>query len=122
MKKIFFLLLIITIISCKKETNTTFDNNHLSVVEKVSGETLFSDNNCTACHKIDQKVVGPSLQDIAKIYKEKNGDLISFLKEESEPIVDASQYEIMRINLQVTKKMNDDELKALEEYILSQAK
>jgi cytochrome c551/c552 len=34
----------------------------------------------------------PSLQDIAKIYKDKNADMVSFLKGEGEPIVDPSQY------------------------------
>jgi cytochrome c len=38
------------------------------------------------------------LQDIAKIYKDKNADMVSFLKGEGEPIVDPSQYEVMKTN------------------------
>jgi cytochrome c len=41
--------------------------------------------NCVACHQVNQKVIGPSLQDIAKIYKDKNADMVSFLKGEGEP-------------------------------------
>jgi len=42
----------------------------------VAGSTLAADmpdlakkNNCTACHALDKKVVGPSFGDIAKKYK-----------------------------------------------------
>ena len=42
----------------------------------VAGSTLAADmpdlakkNNCTACHAIDKKVVGPAFGDIAKKYK-----------------------------------------------------
>ena len=124
MKKALILLALLVFISCKKEQNISSDEEQ-KTTQKPSlelGKTLFEENNCTACHKVDQKVVGPSLQDIAKIYKEKKGNLISCLKEEAEPIVDETMYETMKINLQVTKKMNDSDLKSLELYILNQAK
>jgi cytochrome c len=70
----------------------------------------------------DQKVIGPSITEIAKIYKEKKGSIVSFLKEESEPIVDPSQYEVMKANFAITKQMSDEELKALEEYIYTFSK
>jgi len=42
----------------------------------VAGSTIAADmpdlakkNNCTACHAIDKKVVGPSFSDVAKKYK-----------------------------------------------------
>lgn len=84
------------------------------------GEKLFEGRgNCTTCHKSDKKIVGPSLVEIAKVYREKQGDLVAFLKEEAPAIVDPHQYEAMRINLRLTKKMSQDELRALEAYILS---
>ncbi len=114
---IYFLLFSFFIISCtKKENKSTTEE------PKISGEAIFTENNCAACHKPDQKVIGPSLQDIAKIYKEQNGNMLAFLKEEAEPIVDPSMYETMRINLQVTKTLPDNQLKALEDYILSFSK
>ena len=54
-----------------------------------------------------------------KIYKEQNASIVSFLKEEGKPIVDPSQYEVMKTNFAVTKAMSDDELKALEAYVMS---
>jgi cytochrome c len=61
------------------------------------------------------------LQDIAKIYKDKNADMVSFLKGEGEPIVDPSQYEVMKTNFVVTKAMSD-ELEAIEAYVYSNLK
>ena len=87
------------------------------------GQVLFEEKgNCIACHLLDQKVIGPSIQEIAKIYKSQNGDLINFLKNDAKPIVDPSQYEVMKTNFAITKTMSEDELKAIESYILSQSK
>jgi cytochrome c len=54
--------------------------------------------NCIACHNVDSKLIGPSLQDIKNIQREKR-NMISFLKGESEAIVDPEQYEVMAANL-----------------------
>lgn len=123
MKRILIIVAVFaTFISCKKqqEIGTQKDSPEVATLEK--GEALFNENNCAACHQLNQKVVGPSLQDIARIYKEKSGNIVSFLKEEAAPIVDPSMYETMKINLQITKNMSDVELKSLEIYMLNQIK
>ncbi|MBA4133967.1 MAG: cytochrome C552 [Flavobacterium sp.] len=124
MKKIILLLLVITFASCKKEAEPTENQpQHDETAVAVSGQELFEGKGtCTACHLPDQKVIGPSIAEIAKIYKENKGSIVAFLKEEAEPIVDPSQYETMKTNFAITKKMSDEELKALEEYILSFSK
>jgi cytochrome c len=124
MKKIILLLLVITFASCKKEAEPTENQpQHDETAVAVSGQELFEGKGtCTACHLPDQKVIGPSIAEIAKIYKEKKVSIVAFLKEEAEPIVDPSQYETMKTNFAITKKMSDEELKALEEYILSFSK
>ena len=87
------------------------------------GQELFEGKGtCTACHKPDTKVIGPSIKEIVKIYKEKGASIAAFINEEGEPIVDPSQYETMKTNFAITKQMSDEELKALEEYMLSFAK
>ncbi|HEU0135943.1 MAG TPA: c-type cytochrome [Flavobacterium sp.] len=84
------------------------------------GRALFDNKgNCAACHQPDQRIIGPSIAEIAKIYKDSNGDIVAFLKENAEPIVDPEQYEVMKTNFAITKKMSDQELKALEAYIYS---
>jgi len=87
------------------------------------GATIFAGKGtCATCHKPDTKLIGPSLQEIAKIYKEKNADMVTFLKGEGKPIVDPSQFEVMKANFALTKTFSDEELKALETYIYSHLK
>ena len=126
MKKIVFLLSILIFISCKKESEESFGKDETTTeVQKPEelGAVIFAGKGaCVACHKPDVKLVGPSLQDIAKIYKEKNGDMVSFLKGEGEPIVDPTQYALMKPNLELTKTFSEEELKALEAYVYSTLK
>ncbi|MFN3752864.1 c-type cytochrome [Flavobacterium sp.] len=124
MKKYILIALITTFVSCKKETEENYGQpkqDNTAIV--ISGQELFEGKGtCNACHLPDQKVIGPSIAEIAKIYKEKKGSIISFLKEESEPIVDPSQYEVMKTNFAITKLMSNEELKALEDYIYTFSK
>lgn len=84
------------------------------------GKKLFEGKGtCMACHQPTTKVVGPSLHDIAKMYKDKNADMVKFLKGESEAIVDPAQFEVMKANFAITKQMSDEELKNIEAYIYS---
>ncbi len=107
--------------SCKKEENKSFKDSKENSI--AFGKTLFEgQGNCIACHQIEQKVIGPTLREIAKIYKEQNASIVSFLKEDSEPIVDPSKYEIMKTNFSITEEMTSEELQALESYIYSYSK
>jgi cytochrome c len=86
----------------------------------AKGQELFEGKGtCTACHKPDVKVVGPSIKDIAKIYKEKGASIADFINDKGEPLVDPSQYDIMKANFVITKAMSADERKALEIYMMS---
>lgn len=120
---LFFLLIFV---SCKSEsdkkeslptttTQTPTETNSLEL-----GKKLFNGKGtCLACHKPDQKIIGPSIVEIAQIYKDQNANMVEFLKGNLEPIVDPSQYEVMKANFQITKKMSDQELEALVEYMYS---
>lgn len=100
--------------NAKKTTETSVD----PLLAK--GQELFEGKGtCTACHKPDTKVIGPAIKDIAKIYKEKGASIAGFINEESEPIVDPSQYETMKTNFAITKAMTAEERKALEVYMMS---
>jgi cytochrome c len=128
MNKIIIILLSMLSVSCgsdkketKKEETVRYEAESKSPEEL--GKDLFEGTgNCFACHKPDQKIIAPSLQEIAKIYKGNNGDMVAFLKEKADPIVDPSQYETMRTNFAITKSMSDAELHALAAYIYSFAK
>jgi cytochrome c len=130
MKKVIFLVSILVLISCKKESEESFGIaetptetiTQVQKPEELGKELFYGKGACVACHKTDVKLVGPSLQDIAKIYKDKNGDMVTFLKGEGEPIIDPTQYELMKANFAITKTFSDEELKALEAYVYSTLK
>jgi cytochrome c len=132
MNKFIFIISILLFMSCKKEENNSPENQTIDLTEKSVektettvefGKTLFEgEGNCSSCHQIEEKIIGPSIQEIAKIYKGKNASIVSFLREESGPIIDPSKYDIMKTNFAITEEMTDDQLKALEEYILSFSK
>ena len=126
MKKAVLLACLLFVISCKKESEETFGQPNPTEVSQTPeqlGKSIFEGKgNCVACHKINEKLVGPSVQDIAKIYKAQNGDIVSFLKDDAKPIVDPTQYEVMKTNFALTKAMSEEELKGLEAYIYSQVK
>ncbi len=124
MNKILILLLAPLFLSCggnKSETVEESSNDQISAKSPQElGKELFEGvGNCFACHKSDQKIVGPSIQEIAKIYNAQNGDMVNFLKGNGKPIVDPSQYEVMKANFAITKTMTDEELEALEAYMYS---
>ena len=59
------------------------------------------------------------IKDISKIYTDKKASISLFLQGETDPIVDPSQYEIMKANLEITKTMTNEEVQAVEAYMLS---
>ena len=130
-KRIFFtvistLVISATITSCSSPSNevstpstTNEEVESTEIVEVKSGEELFADNGCVACHQDEAKTVGPSLMEISSAYSENNEGLTSFLNGEGEAIVDPAQEAVMSPQLESTKAMSDEERKALAEYILN---
>ncbi len=125
-------LVAISIISCGKKEEKKDELYPENVAEAVSsedqliadGKKLFESNKgaCFSCHQMDKKVIGPSIKEIAKIYKEQNGDMVAFLRKKADPIVDPSQYNVMETNFAILKTMSDEELKSLEAYMMSTIK
>jgi cytochrome c len=131
MKKIIIIAVAFLAFSCKKESEESFgkteEKTETATTEAKStadlGKEIFEGKGtCATCHKPDVKLIGPSIQDIAKIYKEKNANIITFLKGEGEPIVDPTQYEVMKANFALTKTFSDEELQQLEAYVYSNLK
>ncbi|WP_396210834.1 c-type cytochrome [Flavobacterium sp.] len=131
--KSLILLTVITIVSCgKNKKEDKFGNptsNQKATAEAIEfplaekGKEIFEGKGtCVTCHKLDIKVVGPSIQDIAKIYKEKNASIATFLKGNEQPIIDSTQFEVMKANFAITKAMTNEERQSLEQYILSEGK
>lgn len=126
MRKIIYLLSLSCIfLACKKESDQDFGTQSSTSEETeknpiAAGKKLFEGKGmCASCHLPNKKVIGPSIIEITQIYREQNADIDAFLKEEAKPIVDPSQYEIMKTNFAVTKNMSNEELEAIEAYMYS---
>ena len=120
----FVFVVTLNMISCNEKTavQNPVDPSKATITQtpKELGQELFEGKGiCASCHKADIKVVGPSIQEIAKTYREKEASIAAFINEESGPLVDPSQYEIMKTNFAVTKAMSAEERKALEVYMMS---
>jgi len=120
----FVFVVTLNMISCNEKTavQNPVDPSKATITQtpKELGQELFEGKGmCASCHKADIKVVGPSIQEIAKTYREKGASIAAFINEESVPLVDPSQYEIMKTNFAVTKAMSAEERKALEIYMMS---
>lgn len=129
MKKIILAVAVLAMVSCKKESTESFGKptesettTEIQTPEALGKEIFEGKGNCIACHQLDQKMIGPSITEIAKIYKDKNGNMVSFLKGEADAIVDPEQFAVMQANLAITKTFSDEELKAIEAYIYSNLK
>ncbi len=122
--KIGFVYMVIALffISCQSEKK---GNENIKIGAKKKeissfdiGKNIFNGKGkCYTCHKIDKKSIGPGVVEIIKIYKEKNADLIAFLKQEAQPIVDPETYAVMKTNFAIIKTFSEEELKALEVYM-----
>lgn len=104
------------------EVATTTEETPAFPLAEKGKEIFEGKGTCATCHKTDAKLIGPSIQDIAKIYKEKNASIATFLKGDEQPIVDPTQFEVMKANFAITKTMTDEERQSLEQYILSEGK
>jgi len=129
MRYLYFLAVGLLLWSCKGETkptpetpNTMPQRGELSQDSKIFlGNRLFSEKTCITCHDINRQKVGPSITEIMKIYKEKDGDIVAFLKGEAKPIVDttASQVAIMQANIEgFLQNISDEELNTIAVYMM----
>ena len=75
-------------------------------------------NNCTSCHAIDKKVVGPGWQDVADKYK---GDA-GAAEKLSTVIVKGGRGTWGPMPMPPTSKISDEEVKELVAFVLGLAK
>lgn len=124
MKKALALSVFALLFSCKEDAkkDALYPQAQAEQTPVEIGREIFEGKgNCFACHIADKKTIGPSIAEIANIYTAKQGHIVAFLKEEAEPIVAPDQYSVMKTNFAITKNLKEEELKALEAFILSYA-
>ncbi len=89
-----------------------------AALDRAGAEALLKKNNCTACHTIDKKLIGPAYQDVAAKYKgdkDAPAKLFKKVKEGGSGVWGA-------IPMPPNAAVPDAEIKDLVAYILSLAK
>lgn len=97
-------------IAKSNETKAKESTANLSVADK--GKAVFN-QYCAACHKIDAKLVGPPVLEMAKIYKGNIADLQKWIKNPGKKRPDYPQMPGFE------SQLNQEQLDQLAEYILA---
>jgi len=80
-----------------------------------AGKKIALKYKCLGCHKIDKKIIGPSLVDISKKYRNNKQKIKDSIKNGSKANWKSSNGAIMPS----FKQINDDEIQILSEWILN---
>jgi cytochrome c len=86
-----------------------------AVVDTKKGETLISKSDCFACHKINEKLLGPSYKDVANKYANTKANvnyLVAKIKNGGSGVWGA-------IPMSPHPALSDDDAAAMVQYILS---
>jgi len=78
-------------------------------------EALLKKHNCTACHQIDKKVVGPAYKDVAKKYKGQKDIAVKL----AEKVKKGGQGVWGPVPMPPNSQVPDADIKKLVEFILS---
>ena len=129
MRLLSFFIAVLTMCSCVNDNQTNEavitavpQRGELSKDSQIFlGNRLFSEKTCITCHDVDRVKTGPSVKEIMAVYREKNGDIVSFLKGNAKPLVDttSSQVNIMQENINgFLKEISDEELNSISVYMM----
>ncbi|WP_378185926.1 c-type cytochrome [Aquimarina sp. W85] len=122
--KITFAIIISSLIFCACQTDKK-EAKPITIGKKTTSSNSFDrgkeifmgKGKCYTCHLTDKKSIGPSVQQIMKVYTEQQGDLISFLKQKAAPIVEPENYAVMKTNFVIIKQFSEEDLSDIEVYM-----
>ncbi|MBT2623414.1 MULTISPECIES: c-type cytochrome [Chryseobacterium] len=124
MKKLFLTGCIgFLILSCSKKENTPVDasSSETSVVSEpaktnLSGSQIIETLDCTGCHTVNERMIGPSYQEIADKYSEKDIEMLA------SKIIEGGSGAWGSVPMQPHPQVSKEDAKKMVEYILSQKK
>ncbi len=124
MKKLFLTgSLVLLIFSCSKKENTPIDANssETTVVSEpaksnLSGDQIIETLDCSGCHAVNEKMVGPSYQEIAAKYSDKDIELLA------SKIIEGGSGVWGSVPMSAHPQVSKEDAKKMVKYILSQKK
>jgi cytochrome c len=127
-RQFFFIFLLLVLVSCQNNTSTTESANSSVVKEEASKKSLQSDpvytkglglvakSDCLTCHKIDDKLIGPSYKEIAVKYADAPNDVITAL---AKKIINGSVGNWGNVPMTPHPSISQDDAETMVRYILT---
>lgn len=110
-------------LSCSKKENTTevaSSSETASVSEpakaNLSGDQIMETLDCSGCHSVNERMIGPSYQEIAGKYTEKDTELLA------SKIIEGGSGVWGGVPMVAHPQVSKEDAKKMVEYILSQKK
>lgn len=91
-------------------------------IYETPGGKIFQKKGCTLCHKESEFRIGPSLRRLARGYKNKKNELVTYLQRKGQPIIYPDRSSIMKSQLVKLTIMSATEYNELSEFILNGGK
>jgi len=122
MKKLFLTgCLGLMILSCSKKENTPVETttsetapvSEPAAATNLSGKELIETLDCTGCHAVNEKLIGPSYQEVADKYSEKDIELLA------SKIIEGGSGVWGSIPMQPHPQVSREDAKKMVEHILS---
>ena len=88
-------------------------------VKAEDGKGVFGSLRCGICHKIDTGKTSPSMKEIARVYMEKEDQLLNYLNGHAEALIRPEKAGRMKRYIEKTKALSEGDRKSLVDFILS---
>ncbi|MDQ0594744.1 cytochrome c [Chryseobacterium ginsenosidimutans] len=124
MKKLFLTgCLGLLFFSCSKKENKPVDANSSETTaisespkNNLSGDQVIETQDCSACHSVNEKMIGPSYQEIAEKYSNKDVEMLA------SKIIEGGSGVWGNVPMSAHPQVSKEDAKKMVEYILSQKK
>jgi cytochrome c len=123
MKKLFLTGCVsLLIFSCSKKENPPVDatssetTNISEAKSNLSGDQIIETLDCSGCHAVNERMIGPSYQEIADKYSEKDMELLA------SKIIEGGSGVWGSVPMAPHPQVSKEDAKKMVEYILSQKK
>lgn len=122
MKKLFLTGCVsLLIFSCSKKEDTSVVSSHsdepeVSAPGNFTGQQIIETLDCTGCHTTNERMIGPSYQEIAGKYSEKDVELLA------SKIIEGGSGVWGSVPMSAHPQVSKEDAKKMVEYILSQKK
>lgn len=111
------------IVSCSKKENTAevASSSEAAVVSEpaksnLSGDQIMETLDCSGCHAVNERMIGPSYKEIAGKYSEKDMELLA------SKIIEGGSGVWGSVPMAAHPQVSKEDAKKMVEYILSQKK